>query len=80
MPKQTMPVFYVKTKFKPQATGQKLETKIFNWVTLNSIPLVPNIWATSNLLHLVHLLYTKMCSFVHIIDKLNLAFLLAFHS
>ena len=38
MPKQTIPVFYVKTKFKPQATGQKLEIKIFNWVTLNTIP------------------------------------------
>ena len=33
-----MPVFYVNTKFKPQATGQKLEIKIFNWVTLNTIP------------------------------------------
>ena len=34
MPKQTMAVFYVnKTKFKPQATVQKSEAKIFNWVT-----------------------------------------------
>ena len=39
MAKQTMPVFYVnKTKFKPQATVQKSETKFFNWVTLFSIP------------------------------------------
>ena len=38
MPKQTMPVFYVKTKFKPKATGQKREIKIFNWVNLNTIP------------------------------------------
>ena len=38
MPKQTMPVFYVnKTKFKPQATVQKSEIKIFNWVTLSTI-------------------------------------------
>ena len=35
MPKQTMSVFYVnKTKFKPQATVQKSEIKLFNWVTL----------------------------------------------
>ena len=33
-----MPVFYVKTNIKPQATGQKREIKIFNWVTLNTIP------------------------------------------
>ena len=39
MPKQTMPVFYInKTTFKPQATGQKNERKIFNWVTLSTIP------------------------------------------
>ena len=38
MPKQTMPAFYVKTKFKPQATGQKREIKIFNRVTLNAVP------------------------------------------
>ena len=38
MPKQTITVFYVKTKFKPQATGQKREIKTFNWVTLNKIP------------------------------------------
>ena len=38
MPKQTMPVFYVnKTKFKPQATVQKSEIKILNWVTLSTI-------------------------------------------
>ena len=59
MPKQTLLVYYVKTKFKPQATGQKREIKIFNWVTLNTIPLVSNIWVTSNLLHLVNLLYKK---------------------
>ena len=30
-PKQAMSVFYInKTKFKPQATGQKSERKIFN--------------------------------------------------
>ena len=38
MPKQKMLVFYVKTKFKPQATGQKCEIMIFNWVTLNTTP------------------------------------------
>ena len=38
MPKQTMSVFYAKTKFKPQATGRKGEIKILNWVTLNTIP------------------------------------------
>ena len=38
MPKQTMPVFYVnKTNFKPQATVQKSEIKILNWVTLSTI-------------------------------------------
>ena len=37
MPKQTMSVFYVKTKFKAQAKGHKHEIKIFNWVTLNAI-------------------------------------------
>ena len=30
MPKQTMPDFYVQTKFKPKATGQKREIKILN--------------------------------------------------
>ena len=38
MPKQKMRVFYVKTKFKPQTTGQKREIKIFNWVTLSAVP------------------------------------------
>ena len=38
MPKQAMPVFYNKTKFKPQAIEQKREIKIFNWVTVNTIP------------------------------------------
>ena len=37
MPKQTSLVYYVKMKFKPQATGQKREIKIFNWVILNTI-------------------------------------------
>ena len=38
MPKQTMPVFYFnKMKFKPQATVQKSEIKIFKWVTLTKI-------------------------------------------
>ena len=38
MPKLTMPVFYVnETKFKPQATAQKIEIKIFNWVSLSTI-------------------------------------------
>ena len=37
MPQQTLLVYYVKMKFKPQATGQKREIKIFNWVTLNTI-------------------------------------------
>ena len=32
MAKQTMPVFCVnETKFKPQATAQKSEVKVFNW-------------------------------------------------
>ena len=69
MPKQTLLVYYVKMKFKPQATGQKREKKIFNWVTLNTIPEVSNIWVTSNLPHLVDLLYSKMCSFAHIINE-----------
>ena len=44
--KQTMPVFYVnKTKFKPQATVQKSEIKVFHWVTLFTIPKFSNIWA-----------------------------------
>ena len=44
MPKQTMPVFYVnKTKFKSQATVQKSEIKIFNWVTRSKILQVSNI-------------------------------------
>ena len=39
MPKQTIPAFYVnKAKFKPQATGQVRETKIFHWVNLSTIP------------------------------------------
>ena len=37
MPKQTLAVYYVQMKFKPQAAGQKREIKIFNWVTLNTI-------------------------------------------
>ena len=37
MPKLTLLVYYIKMKFKPQATGQKLEIKIFNWVTLNTM-------------------------------------------
>ena len=39
MLKQTVPVFYIdETKFKPEATGQKSERKIFNWVALTTIP------------------------------------------
>ena len=39
MSKHNMPVFYVnKTKFEPQATVQKSEIKIFNMLTLSSIP------------------------------------------
>ena len=38
MLKQALLVYYVKMKFKPQATGQKREIKIFNWVTLNTLP------------------------------------------
>ena len=38
MPKQALLVYYAKMKFKPQATGQKREIKIFDWVTLNTIP------------------------------------------
>ena len=37
MLKQTMPVFYFsKAKFEPQATVQKSEIKIFNWVNLST--------------------------------------------
>ena len=51
MPKQAMSIFHVKTKLKPQATGQKREIKIFNWVTLNAIPFMRfkymgDIWLT----------------------------------
>ena len=68
MPKQTLLVYYFKMKFKPQATGQKREINNFNWMTLNTI------WATSNLLHLVNLLYAK-------IQKITIlkTFLLTFH-
>ena len=60
MPKQTMSVFYVnKTKFKSQATVQKSEKKIFNWVTRPTTLQVSNIWPSSNLLHLVHLVHSK---------------------
>ena len=39
MPKYTMLVFYInKTKLEPQATEQQSERKIFNWVTLSTIP------------------------------------------
>ena len=70
MPKQIMPVFYVnKTKFKPQATVPKREIKIFNWVTLSTILWISNIWTSSNLLHLVYLVYIKWCSFAHIINE-----------
>ena len=31
MPKQTLLVYHVKMKLKPQATWQKREIKIFNW-------------------------------------------------
>ena len=61
-----------KMKFKPQATLQKSETNIFNWVTLSTIPLVSNIWTSSNLRHAVQLLYAKMCSFAHILNESNL--------
>ena len=31
--------FYInKTKFKPQATGQKSEIEVFNWVSLSTMP------------------------------------------
>ena len=63
-----------KTKLKPQATVQKSEIKIFNWVTLSTIPLVSNIWTSSNLLHVVHLLHAKMRSFSHIRNESNLTF------
>ena len=70
MPKQTMPVFYInKTEFKPQATVQKSEIKIFNLVTLSTILSDSNIWATYNLLHLAYLVYIKWCTFAHI--KIN---------
>ena len=74
-----MPVFYVKMKLKLQATGQKREINVFNWMTLNTISKDSNIWATSNLLHLVYLLYTKMRSFAHIINEGDLTFPLAFY-
>ena len=75
MLKQTMPVSLInKTKLKPQVTVQKCETKIFNWVTLSTVPLVSNICTSSNLHHVVHLLYAKMCSFPHIRNGSNLTF------
>ena len=53
-----MPVFCVnETKFKPQATAQKSEVKVFNWVALFTIPYVSNIWTSSNLPHTVYLLF-----------------------
>ena len=62
MPKQKMLVFYVnKTKFEPQATGQKSEIKIFNWVTLSTI-----FWFQ---IYGHFLLSTKMCSFVNVINE-----------
>ena len=63
-----------KTKLKPQARLQKSDIKIFNWVTLSAIPLVSKIWTSSNLLHVVHLLYVKMCSFAHMRNESNLTF------
>ena len=60
------------TKFNPQATVQKREIKVFNWVTLSTIPWVSNIWTSSNLHYVVHLLYAKMCSFAHIRNESNI--------
>ena len=63
-------------KAKPQATVQKSEKKKnCNWVTLSTILSDSNIWTSSNLLHLVHLVHTKRCSSAHIINGLNLTFL-----
>ena len=61
-------------KLKPQATVQKSEIKIFNWVTLSTIPWISNIWTSSNLHYVVHLSYAKMCSFAHIQNESNLTF------
>ena len=63
-----------KTKLKPQSTVQKSEIKIFNWVTLSTIPWVSNILTSSNLHHVVPLSYAKMCSFAHIQNESNLTF------
>ena len=50
-----MPAFlYQQDEIKPQATMQKSELKIFNWVTLSTIHLVSNIWTSSNLHHVLH--------------------------
>ena len=58
-----------KTKFKPQTTVQKSEKIIFNWVTLPTLLYVSNMWKSSNLLDLINLVYTKKCSFAHIINE-----------
>ena len=63
-----------KTKFKPQTTVQKSEKNIFNWVTLPTLLYVSNMWKSSNLLDLINLVYTKKCSFAHIINEGNLTF------
>ena len=66
-----MPAFYVnKTKFKPLKQQCKK-------VTLSTIPYIHvhvNICTSSNLLHLVHLLYTKMCIFAHMINAGSVTF------
>ena len=65
-------LYFNNMKFNPQATVQKREIKVFNWVTLSTIPWVSNIWTSSNLHYVVHLLYAKMCSFAHIRNESNI--------
>ena len=53
-----------KTKLKPQARLQKIDIKIFNWVTLSTIPLVSNIWTSSNLHHsFIICKYVQLCAY-----------------
>ena len=52
----------------------EIKTSSNNLVTLSTIPLVSNIWTSSNLYDVVHLLYAKTCSFAHIRNESNLTF------
>ena len=83
-PKHEVPDIYLKSLntslwFFYKHTYAKIDNagffiKIFNWVTLSTIPWASNIWPSFNLHHVVHLLYAKMCSFAHIRNESNLKF------